>query len=91
MSWAQVLGRLLFYLTLRLGEKALGMTLKQAMEWLVSGNDAPAKLDQDANEYHAGRCGCERCCETRQLGPVRNSNLDPDEGVFYWDLPTREQ
>lgn len=59
------------------GPIVLTWTVKQLVEWAST----PAGAHELAN--YKSSCRDTEC--------IAGSELDPDDGCFYWDLPTREQ
>jgi len=69
---------LIRYLLIRYGEEALGWTIRQVIDRLSSD---PIDLDCAPDELHV------RLTAARKLG----YDLDPDAGVYFWELPSKEQ
>lgn len=67
------------YLLFRYGEEALGWTIRQVVDRLM--------LD---GVQESGSCPGDVCVTVQQL-QRKGLNLDPDCGVYFWELPTREQ
>lgn len=63
------------------GPAVLGWTVKQLRDWWEGQGQsfppvASSQLADPCRVHYCGRPG---------------ANLDPDDGVFYWDLPEQEQ
>jgi len=69
---------LIRYVLMRYGEAALGWTIRQLVERLSADGQPPEG------------CGTDLCVRVQQL-QKQGYNLDPDCGVYFWELPTREQ
>ena len=69
---------LIRYLLIRYGEEALGWTIRQVIERLSSDPIEPGCAPDDL---------AVRLSQAKKLG----FDLDPDAGVYFWELPTKEQ
>lgn len=67
------------YLLFRYGEEALGWTIRQVVDRLTADGVQTAP-----------ECATDLCVRVRQAQRV-GYDLDPDCGVYFWELPTREQ
>jgi hypothetical protein len=67
------------YLIFRYGDAVLGWTIKQVVDRLTA--DGVQATDE---------CPSDVCVTVRHL-QRKGYDLDPDCGVYFWELPTREQ
>jgi hypothetical protein len=66
------------------GPAVFSWTVQQLEDWWLSqgGSPGPLSVGQDCRVEEM-----RRACSSARLA----AELDPDQGVFYWDLPYKEQ
>lgn len=70
-----MIAALIRYLIFRYGEKALDWTIRQLLETESATPDVMA----------------DQTCQAVLAMQKQGLNLDPDCGVYYWELPSKEQ
>lgn len=67
------------FLIMRYGTEVLEWSVKQMLD----------RFQADGGDLNGDGCvnSCDRVLAVQRLG----HNLDPDCGVYFWELPTREQ
>lgn len=73
------MGELIAQLVLRYGEAAV-------LSWLVGKLNGDQDSPHNATAQLYGHCPCKECAAARF-----GLQLDPDDGCYYWELPTKEQ
>lgn len=67
------------YLIFRYGEQVIGWTIQQVVDRLAS--DGQLNLDECPTSV----------CRAVQAVQKKGYDLDPDCGVYFWELPYKEQ